>query len=212
MEFTGISMIDQTIIQHLQEKIKNGLPGRPAQERMAPAVRFNGRIWPDPALSRDSSVLISLFQDKGMWTTLFIERTPYGPHGGQISFPGGKRDPDDQSLMDTALREAHEEVGLDPSRVHVIGELSRLYVPNSNFWIHPFVGLIDHPETWTCNPLEVIQVIPVPLDDLFNQQNKLTKDFRRNDVHIHAPCYAINGFHIWGATAMIISELEVLLS
>jgi len=210
MESTGISMIDYCP-DIILERLNVCLPGVSGQQRMAPSVRFSGDRMPDPGLSQQSSVLILLFPQNGTWSTVLIERTMLGVHAGQISFPGGKRDPDDQSELFTALREANEEVGVSPDSVRVLGKLTELYVPNSNFWINPFIASIDYLPEWQPNPSEVKSVIMVSLPDLFNDSNKKQRVLSRSGLSIDTPYYDINGHMIWGATAMIISEFEVLL-
>ena len=195
----------------LAQRLADGLPGPPAQQKMAPSVRFDGRQWPDESLSKESSVLIPLFRMDNGWSTLLIERTSLGPHGGQISFPGGKRDPGDENLMMTALREAEEEVGLPPSKVKIVGQLTRLYVPNSNFWIYPFIGLVDDFPDLKPNPEEVACLLQVRIDSLFDPCNKKSKEITRNGTRILAPYYDVRGHFVWGATAMILSELETLI-
>lgn len=196
----------------LAGKLKQELPGVMAQQLMAPSVRFNGIKRPDPSESQDSSILIALFQSNGVWSTVLMERTRFGPHGGQISFPGGRWEPIDPSLEATAIREAEEEVGIPGKHVSILGQLSRLYVPNSNFWIYPFVGYIDYEPEWIADQKEVARIIPMPLDRLLDPRIKMTKKINRNGYVITAPYYGADNLFIWGATAMIISELEVLLS
>lgn len=211
MVFTGISMIDfhpEQVIKAIQK----GLPGAASQKLMAPSVRFTGQKLPNPELSKQSSILILLFPQEANWTTVLIERTPFGPHGGQISFPGGKKDDADKSEYDTALREAQEELGVPREDVELIGQLTRLYVPNSNFWISPFIGRLDYEPDWIPDPKEVQSVITVPLKDLFLPANKQIANIERRQIQIRAPFYDVQGHQVWGATAMIISELEALLS
>lgn len=210
MEYTGISMIDYCP-DRISEKLILGLPGVSGQQKMAPSVRFSGDRLPDPGLSRQSSVLILLFPQNGSWGTVLIERTLFGPHAGQISFPGGKQDHDDQSELLTALREANEEVGVKQDSIKILGQLSKLFVPNSNFWISPFIAWVDFVPDWQPNPSEVKSIITVTLSDLFDDSNKKRKTLSRNGVHIDAPYYDIHGHMVWGATAMIISEFETLL-
>lgn len=210
MDYTGISMIDFKP-EMLIRKIESGLPGEKAQKKMAPSVRLDTAIRHDPNNSKDSSILIPLFPYNDSWGTVLIERTQVGPHGGQISFPGGKRDPGDLHALDTALREAEEEVGLDRESVSVLGQLSDLYVPNSNFWISPFIGLVANLPEWKLNPAEVEKIILVELNALFDFKTKKRRVFFKNGIAIDAPYYDVEGHFVWGATAMIISELEDLV-
>ena len=210
MEFTGISMIDYCP-EKVQERLSLGLPGVEGQQKMAPSVRFSGDRLPDPGLSQQSSVLILLFPQNGTWGTIFIERTQIGPHAGQISFPGGKKDPGDKTELSTALREAHEEVGVQQDSITILGQLSKLYVPNSNFWISPFIGMVDLIPNWQPNPSEVKSILTVNLPDLFDDSNKKRKLLVLRGISIDAPYYDVSGHMVWGATAMILSEFETLL-
>ena len=187
------------------------LPGRAAQRKMAPSSRKLTIDAEDTDASRDSGVLIPLFPYGTGWGTLFIERTPHGPHGGQISFPGGGQEPCDRDAVEAALREADEEVGLHRSRVEVLGLLTQLFVPVSNFMITPVVGLVREPPEWLPDEREVAGVIPVALDELFHRSTKKTCTIVRHGAQIEAPYYDVQGHMVWGATAMILSELEVVL-
>jgi 8-oxo-dGTP pyrophosphatase MutT (NUDIX family) len=195
----------------IRKRLLNGLPGESAQRIMAPSVRFTHDKLPDPQLSVESSILIILYPLKGSWGTLLMERTKIGPHGGQISFPGGKKDPEDNSNEETALREAYEEVGLDTDSIDILGCLSKLYVPNSNFWINPFIGFTERAQKWIPNPTEVKDLIPVKLETLFDDGIKKRKIISRNGVEIDTPYYDVKDHFVWGATAMIISEFETLV-
>ncbi len=210
MEYTGISMIDFHP-EKVRRKLELGLPGVTGQQKMAPSIRFTGDRLPDPDLSKQSSVLILFFPMNGSWGIVFIERTPFGPHASQISFPGGKMDKEDQSELDTALRETYEEVGVQIDSVRVIGQLSKLYVPNSNFWISPFIGFVDYIPNWKPDPKEVKSIIEIAVNELFDDSNKKQKLLTRKGTQIDAPYYDVHGHMVWGATAMILGELEDLL-
>ena len=204
-------MTDQ-FIYILSERLKGRLPGIKAQELMAPNVRFNGHQFPDPSNSKASGVLILLFPDpENEWNTIFIERTPYGPHGGQISLPGGKMEDTDANLGETALREANEEIGAKREKINILGELTPLYVPHSNFKISPFVGYTERKPDLVKNDSEVNSIIIVSLNDLFDEDNKGVRTFYRSGFNVEAPVYLTRGHTIWGATAMIISEFEALV-
>ena len=105
-----------------------------------------------------------LFQERDSWHTLLIKKPRYpGVHSNQIAFPGGKRERQDPDLLSTAVRETHEEVGLFPDRIRHIGPLSPLYVPPSNFLIHPFTGLVEGTRNWRPEEAEVALVIEMPV-------------------------------------------------
>jgi len=210
MVYSGIFMTKDKI-NLLIDRLKEGLPGKAAQEIMAPSLRLPPGQHPDYSLSQASGVLILLFYSDGDLETVFIQRTSFGLHGGQISLPGGKKEEQDFDITETALREASEEIGVDRSKIVVIGRLTPLYVPHSNFCITPVVGFQEEVPEFKINEAEVQSVIRVKLKDLFDQQNRAVQNFLRTGYSIEAPCYKANGHIIWGATAMIMSEFESLV-
>ncbi len=207
MEYTGISMINNQML-HLGECLRKELPGRPAQEIMAPSIRPPGMDQFDGSNPTSSGVMILLFPGNKGLSTVFIHRTAGGPHGGQISLPGGKQEKSDLDLADTAKRETFEEVGVDPDLIKVIGKLTPLYVPHSNFIIQPLIGYVELQPDFICDQKEVAGVIVAPLKHLFNPENRKTMILKRSDIEIIAPYYDAEGERIWGATAMIMSEFE----
>lgn len=201
-----------TLISNISGVLKGGkLPGEEAQLLMSPSVRVSGHIFPEPSHSRSSGVMVLLYPNSGDWSTVFIERTLYGPHGGQISLPGGKREKWDADISATALRETMEEIGVDQSDISVIGGLTPLYVPHSNFRIYPFVGFIEREPNMVKNDLEVKSIVRVGIGELFDKKNKGITNFYRSGFNINAPYYNANGHLIWGATAMIMSEFEAII-
>jgi 8-oxo-dGTP pyrophosphatase MutT (NUDIX family) len=206
----GIFMTNLSI-DKLRIRLQSGLPGREAQGIMAPTIRFQGEKFPDPVLSKPSGVLIILYPNNKEWYTVFIERTSFGLHGGQISLPGGKMEEYDFDLKATALREASEEVGVDKSKIEVLGELTPLHVPHSNFRITPVVGYLDEVPLLKRNVREVKSIIQLSLTDFFDKNRKGIEIFNKAGNKIYAPYYKANGHIVWGATAMIMSELEVLV-
>lgn len=184
------------------------LPGPRAQELMAPSIRPPGLAQFDGTNPRSSGVMILLFpSDQGI-STVFILRTPGGPHGGQISLPGGKQEDSDQDLTETARRETFEEIGVDPGLITEIGTLTPLYVPHSNFIIQPVIGHIGFQPAFVLDEKEVAGIIITPLHQLFNPANRKSMLLHRAGAEILAPYYEASGHRVWGATAMIISEFE----
>lgn len=201
------------IIAWLQQRLQQHLPGFEAQRRMI------GRVLPMPLTipknARLSAVLGLLFPVEDDLRVLLIRRTEDGhAHSGQISFPGGRKDDDDETLLHTALREAEEEVGIDSNELRVLGALSSIYIPVSNFHVFPFLAFAKEKPTTTPNSLEVAYTIEVSLNDFLKEEFKTIatvtspadKNFSRE-----VNAYKLNdGGIIWGATAMILSELEVI--
>lgn len=115
----------------------------------------------------DAGVLIPIFRDaEGNLCLVMIRRASGGIHGGQLAFPGGRPEPEDGSILDTALRESWEEIGLAPERVEVLGALPPVDTVATRYRIHPFLGLIDHPGAWAPEPAEVDEVLEISLDHL----------------------------------------------
>lgn len=189
------------------------LPGFAAQERMIGRVRKMPNTVPDTA--RPSAVLCLLYPIQASLHMLLIKRVEDGKaHSGQISFPGGRQDPWDADLKATALREANEEVGIMSNDVDIIGGLTPLYIPVSNFQVYPFVAYSDNRPKFNLSQNEVAHVLEVPVDLLLHPETKTVTDVVSPAVHgiiknVHA--YQLPNGLIWGATAMMISELEVIL-
>jgi 8-oxo-dGTP pyrophosphatase MutT (NUDIX family) len=197
-------------------KLRSGigeLPGHEAHRLVSPLQRLSTKeyLQNNPSY-KTSCVAIILFPDKDVTRVLLMER-PDGPnpHGGQISFPGGKREMDDATLLDTALREMYEEVGIAPSAVSMIGQLSELYIPASNFLVHPFVGYSKGVPDFLPNPHEVKNIITPDITTFFDNDLPVFRFESRSFGWIDAPYFPFEKHRIWGATAMIISELIYIL-
>jgi 8-oxo-dGTP pyrophosphatase MutT (NUDIX family) len=199
------------VIANLQKAIGGNLPGREAQLRMSPSLRPPGQINFDGSAFKPSGVLILLFPGQKGLSTIFIERSQLGPHGGQVSLPGGKQEAGDPDLVHTAIREAEEEIGVDGSALTIIGKLTPLYVPHSNYCIQPVVAWSPQEPQLRINGDEVDELVIVSLDQLFSVENRKTMCLTHNGTVITAPYYDAAGHCVWGATAMIISELEELI-
>jgi len=192
------------------------LPGIVAQKKMAPLFRLQ-EIIDNPLnenKAKKAAVLILFFPDaKGITNFVLIERVVYsGVHSGQISFPGGKRDLGDNTFWDTALREAQEEVGIAYSDVEKIKELSRFYIPPSNFIVHPFVGFVRSRPTFVKEIKEVEKIIEVPLSKLLDSENETKGTVSTSYVgEINVTMYVLENIQVWGATATILAEMKELI-
>ena len=141
-----------------------------------------------------------------------IKRVPDGlVHGGQISLPGGSQEAG-ESLRQTALREAREEIGAACAQVELLGELSPIYIPPSNFLVTPTVGCVDQPPDFRCDPREVDELIEVPLSALFDRDVVKREPWVLRGATVEVPFYQIGPHKVWGATAMILSEFSMLLA
>jgi 8-oxo-dGTP pyrophosphatase MutT (NUDIX family) len=155
-----------------------------------------------------AAVLVPLFLDartQAAHVVLTRRRTDLRRHAGEISFPGGRQDPHDEQLRDTALREAEEEIGLDRSQVDVLGELTPVSTFATNYLIHPFVGTIPAPGAWRPSPLEVDAVLELPLRAV--REGRTRTRLERRGISFETDAYVVDEHLIWGATARIIAEL-----
>jgi 8-oxo-dGTP pyrophosphatase MutT (NUDIX family) len=200
-------------IENLTKELEKPLPGRAVQLTMSSIKRIRELLdFSKQNQAIKSSVLILLYPgayDGSIRLVLMLRPTYDGIHSGQISLPGGKFEAFDSDLSITALREAHEEIGIDLKLITLIGKLSELYIPPSNYLVQPFVGFSEVTPVFSPDPKEVEKIIEVNLSDLLSDKNiKQRHILLRNGVNIFAPCYIIDGETIWGATAMILSEFK----
>ena len=199
-------------IDDVRAALQKPLPGIAAQIRLAPEYRVESLRAAPPANARAAGVLILLYPHNGAWHFPLIKRVPDGlVHGGQISLPGGSQEAG-ESLRETALREACEEIGAACTTVEVLGVLSTIYIPPSNFLVTPTVGYVDQPPDFRCDPREVDELIEVPLSTLFDRDVVKRESWVLRGVTVEVPFYQIGPHKVWGATAMILSEFRMLLA
>jgi 8-oxo-dGTP pyrophosphatase MutT (NUDIX family) len=198
----------------LQKRFTEALPGEAAQHLMTSRARISTKEYlAQNPNHRNSAVLLPLFPHEGTIYTALIRRPSYdGMHSGQLALPGGKVEEGDRSLTHTAIRETGEEVGIKIPEETILGALSPVYIPVSNFVVHPFIAKLDQRPNWIPDAHEVDEVIEFPISFLLDAS---LKERRRitigKNMFIDAPCYIIHGQVLWGATAMIFSELESML-
>ncbi len=179
--------------------------------RMSPQPRASGP--PPDVVAKQAAVLLLLFQHRDLGGDdslhfLLMRRQEYpGVHSGQISLPGGRQEAG-ETFVQTALREAEEEVGVLASDVRVIGALTPFYVPPSNFEIHPIVGTIGYHPQWVAQPLEVAELIEAPLSILLDEAAKGEDMMQRGEVSFQIRFYRVGEAVVWGATAAILGEME----
>jgi 8-oxo-dGTP pyrophosphatase MutT (NUDIX family) len=156
--------------------------------------------------STDAAVLIPLYPEGDDLVAVFTERrSDLRRHAGEISFPGGRQDEPDEDLRATALREAEEEIGLQPDDVDLVGALPPVGTFVTGYRVHPFVGMIDPGHTWKPQESEVARVLELSIPDLrrgFEMQRLL-----RKGVPIKTPTYTVDGHFVWGATGRIVQSL-----
>jgi len=203
------------ILPKIKQIRPDNLPGFEAQAKMSPPMRQHFTQADIMRLNaKKSAVLILLYEKNQQTHIVFTQRQEYnGAHSGQISFPGGKMDNTDPDLTYTALRETAEEVGVDVARDAVIGELSYLYVPPSNFVIYPYIAHLEELPQFVPEEKEVKRIIELPVQQLLNPRNQQSYRYhnKRLNIEFDSPSYSVEGTTIWGATAMILSELLTIL-
>lgn len=205
--------LSEKLIDEIRINLKLQLPGPISQLRMAPSHRGELFSTNESMIKRQSAVLIALFPDNEKIKTLLIKRATYdGVHSGQVSFPGGKYDDLDESLIHTALREANEEVGIVPSKVEVLGTLTPLYIPVSNMEVLPVIGLLREKPDLHLNLQEVEFTIEVPICYLKNPANHFHKTMIIRGHSIEVPYFKVDCEDVWGATAMITAEFIELFN
>ena len=182
-----------------------------ARRRLAPPPLRNPVPDTAPRDARPAAGLVLLYSRSGAPHVLLTVRGGHlARHAGQVSLPGGVVEPG-ETMREAALREATEEVGLDPHRVRVLGELSTLHIAASGFVLHPVVGLADGDPRLRPADGEVSRVLHVPLDDLCNPRNLRQGTYWRPDRPVRVPYFAVQEERVWGATAMVVAELLAVL-
>jgi len=200
-------------IEGLEIRLQKPLPGIGAQAKMSSMSRISELMnFIMPKNVKQSSVLLLLYpHNQTIWMVLMQRPIYRGVHSGQVSLPGGKFEDGDESLIFTALREAKEEIGIDPVAVQILGLLTELYIPPSNFLVTPIVGFMHYRPTFFANSEEVAKIIEIRLIDLLEEANIRTKSIKLPlGFSAKTPCYVIDDTVIWGATAMILNEFREL--
>jgi len=205
------SVVD--FIERLKVRLAGDLPGEDAQFRMAPLTRPRMKESLSTAVQyRQSAVLLYLFPQLDDWRLVLMKRPDYdGTHGGQVSIPGGRLEPG-ESHTQAALREFEEETGVGVNSSQLLGGLSELFIPPSNFLVKPFVAYADNPPCFDPDPVEVEEIIELLVSTLMSDVT-----IRRGKVRlsggawVETPYFSVGGHMVWGATAMILSEFKEVL-
>ncbi|MUH37021.1 CoA pyrophosphatase [Zobellia amurskyensis] len=199
-------------------KIKNlPLPGEASHLKMAPQFRLeelqNARK--KPQITKKAAVMALFYPDEANLTRLLLilrKSHPKDVHSNQIGFPGGQVEAQDIDMMETALRETYEEVGVDPRNIEVVKSLTEIYIPPSNFDVHPFIGLYNRTEPFLLQETEVEELVEVSLPDFMDDANIFTEELTTSyATNVPVPAFKLNGYTVWGATGMMLSEIKSLL-
>jgi 8-oxo-dGTP pyrophosphatase MutT (NUDIX family) len=196
----------------LRGRLAGTLPGLEAQLRFMPTPpRAGWKPGEFPADARTAAGLLLLYPgERGPSIPLTVRASGLRRHAGQISLPGGATDTG-ETVVQAALREAHEEIGLDAARVRILGELTPVYVLVSGFTLHPIVGITDERPDFRPAAHEVDQVIEVSIEDLQDASNIRQGTRTREGIAIEYPYFDLEGSQVWGATAMILGEFICVL-
>lgn len=201
-------------IGRLKYRLALPLPGANAHWMMAHPYRKQNFLYRnEPEDAKKGSVLILLYTHDNSISTVLIVRQDYdGVHSGQVAFPGGKFEEADIDLKTTALREASEEIGIIPSEIEIVGQLTKLYIPPSNFVVQPFIGMTNYQPSFHPDTEEVKEVIEVNIHQLLDNTIIGEKEILLgNKMRVRTPFFDIKGHTVWGATAMILNELKQIL-
>jgi len=203
------------MIDFLKNRFGSDLPGKAFQNKMAHAARLKLQTEPTPPDAKASAVLVLLYPKNAEWHLALIERAERSSdrHGGQVSFPGGGYEEKDGDLLHCALRETFEEVGVRIPESQVIGEMTDLYIPVSGYRVVPFLAYSETPLVFKPSANEVRRVLETPISLLQNPDTmRITDLWVSEKITLqYVPYYAVQEKKVWGATAMIISELLEIL-
>jgi 8-oxo-dGTP pyrophosphatase MutT (NUDIX family) len=196
----------------LSEQLLADLPGKLAHEEAAPYRKVDYDTL-DLNTVKKSGVLILFYKKEEETHLVLIQRPIYnGTHSGQIAFPGGKVEESDKDIIHTALREANEEVGVEMNDVEVLGKLSDVYIPVSNFLVTPVVGVINYAPTFIPELREVAEIVELRVGHLIQVETlRLNSIKLSNGLVMKVPTFEFNQKIIWGATALMLNELRYIL-
>lgn len=205
----------QEFLEHVPNLATAELPAEVSHLKMAPLERIENLkklndSFKDP---KKAAVMMLLYPKNGITHLVLIVRNKYkGVHSAQIAFPGGKYESQDVIFENTALRETHEEVGVQPESMRIVKTFTPMYIPPSDFMVHPFLGICNEEITFIPDTLEVAKVIELPLSVFLSEdivtEVKLTTSYASD---INVPAFKIEEHIVWGATAMMLSELKDVL-
>ncbi|PKD19225.1 NUDIX hydrolase [Salegentibacter salinarum] len=189
------------------------LPGEKAHHKLVPGNRIEEmRNLDINSLKPNKAGVMAVFYPNNFGKAhlvLILRKTYKGVHSNQIGFPGGRVEPEDENLAQTALRETEEEVGIPRSNIEVIRELTRLYIPPSNFWVQPYMGMVDETPVLIPQESEVERILEVDLDHFLDHSNfvkqELSTSYMNNMI---VPAFRLNEQIVWGATGMMLSEIR----
>ncbi|MBC7748137.1 NUDIX domain-containing protein [Flavobacterium omnivorum] len=205
----------QEFLQFVPKVLDVRLPAFDAHIKMAPLERSQSlkQIDFSDKNPRVAAVMMLFYPKNEITHLVLIVRNSYkGVHSAQIGFPGGKYEIDDENFAYTALRETHEEVGIHPDKIQILKPFTQLYIPPSNFIVHPFLGISKDELVFVLQPSEVADIIELPLSIFLSDSIVVeTKVPTSYSVESSVPAFKIENHIVWGATAMMLNELKEVL-
>lgn len=202
------------LISFLEKKLTGELPGEKAHSLMKPRLSDGLPLrLKNSKPPKEGGVLLLLYNVEGKAHFPLIQRPEYeGIHGGQMALPGGRYEEEDGDLVMTALRETREEIGVPEEKIRVIGSLSTFFVAASNYIVKPVIGMIDEKPDFVPDPREVSGIITPNIDQLIDPRLKKEKELTvRKGYTLLSPYFDLGNKIVWGATAMMLSELVMIL-
>lgn len=201
-------------LDRLRDACRRPLPGLDAQLRMAPNPRVGWDPLKFPDGARDGAALLLIYpHDETMHMALTVRGSGLRNHTGQVSLPGGRVD-EGESFEDAALREAQEEIGVDPRTVELLGRLTPLHIPVSGYLLHPIVGFTAMRPAFQRAEWEVARIVEAPVTMLAHaatvKRERRTRVVDGQTIEVDVPFYDIDGEKVWGATAMVLAEFSAL--
>ncbi|TPD73605.1 NUDIX hydrolase [Flavobacterium microcysteis] len=202
----------QAFLKYLPKIEKETLPAVEAHVKLASFERISAIL--DKSYDRDglrnaAVMMLAYPKNSKTYLALILRNASTGVHSSQVALPGGKVELEDINLEATALRETFEEIGILPERIQVVRAFSEVYIPPSRFLVFPFLGISQNELTFDPSPDEVAKMIELPLEDLLDDSNLTVVPLKTSySDEIEVPAFDLQGYIVWGATAMMLNELK----
>ena len=200
----------ENLIFHLNQSLNNALPGEDSHKKMKVNFSNNTKLPFSKKKAKPAAVLILLYPNNDktyFYLTKRADTEKY--HKGQIYIPGGSKE-NNETLLDTALRETQEEIGIDKNEISILGKITPLFIPVTGFMITPFVSYISKKPKTILDEIEVAELLSVNIRDLLNN-DILIMDRDINGSSVSIPYFSLNNHQVWGATSMVLSELKDII-